>query len=488
MITRDTTWTPRVAQAAYDQQVNTRLFEGAIEDVLFAKKRPPFRILVTNLLGECLTEPLADLIVPKAPAVTTGTPEAEAAVNAVLEEVGWSDLLYDTALRVSIAGEAVWKLVYDPETKKRVLRVWGLEPGEFATFTPDGKTACFWYDVSTVSGTETTWYKVREMHTLTGGGTTITNKAWQTRAPNPMDVAQQPNRVETLSLVGTGENPVGWDKVAAAWDGVGVQPEEEQTIPGLTTLPGYTIPNIHRRSDYTATRLSVQTFLTLIESCRSFSVSLTTVPQLMVPPEAINPETGEVDWAQIIFSIKRPGSDYVTIDLKTAVTSLGDSARMIDDLWADWYAVCPISPIFYGRGVGSNASGVALDISLSGTVRAVERRRQPYTRATRWLVKCAQELASAYQQATPTEEPAGFAEDVDTMQLEWAPVIAPNAQDILARIENGERNGWMSRRDRIRIGQGITDPDAVEEKLTEIQEEEAEARLLAAPAFTPGGF
>lgn len=439
MITKSLLWTAAVAQDVAAIANQRRLYLGDHGAVfLAAHKKLPFELVIPNLLGECLTEPLADLLFPDIPRV-----EAEGDAAALLAAIGWPDLLYPTATRLSYAGSAMWKLVWDAALGAPRLLLWGANEGEYATCTPDGRLVNFWYAVE-VEGAE---FQVRETHAVGADGTTVSNTAFRRQGP----------LVETT--------PAPWDAVAGAWE-PGQQPAAELTLPGLTLLPGYRLENVQGASDYTLSRRNIQWRMILLESARNFSVALTTVPQLLVPAEAVNPHTGQLDWEQLVFRIRRPEDGHmVTIDLKQAVTSLGDSSAVLQNLWDDWNAICPISPIFYGKAVGSAASGKALSLSLLGTERAVTRRRRAYTPATRWAAHFAAQLRHVYAGTPPAS--------ADPLTLCW-PAAIPEDRDLASqRIDRALRGGWMSRRQAIREEHPDWTPAQVEEELRAIREEVA---------------
>lgn len=379
MITRDITWTRAVQDACKAVGNHLRLFEGDHGAVFLASgTRLPFELVIPNLLGECLTEPLADLQFPAAPRLEV-TPDGLAdEAAALLGQMGWAGLLYPTALRVSYAGWADWKLVWNAAEGRPELVLWGARPGEFAVYDPDGRGVAYWYEVVVPGGRVPRAYKVRELHRVDEAGTTVTNAAFKLQAGN------------------VSSTPSAWSEVAPAW-GDGPPPAEEARFDGLTLPPGHRVENVRGVSDYTRSRKNLQWRLILLESARNFSVALTTVPQLVISPEAVNRQTGQIDWEKLIFQYRRPGDGATAVlDLKTAVTSLGDSSTVLENLWDDWNAVNPVSPIFYGKAVGSTASGRSLDISLQGTVHAVERRRGAYPPATRWALAFGAQLQAHY--------------------------------------------------------------------------------------------
>jgi len=436
MITKSLVWNEAVAREVAAVGNHRRLYLGDHGSVFLAgNQRLPFELVIPNLLGECLTEPLADLIFPATPRVEGAD---EAAAEALLADMGWADVLYPTAVRISYAGHAVWKLVWDELRGAPALVLWGANDDEFATFTPDGRTVNFWYSVAV----NDVAYRVREMHVVRAGGTTIHNAAFRRSG-------------ETVEAT-----PAPWSAVAGAWE-PGAQPAEELTVQGLTLPPAFRLQNVLGASDYTLSRKNIQWRMILVESARNFSVSLTTVPQLLIPPEAVNPQTGQLDWEQLIFRIKRPGDgNLVTVDLKQAVTSLGDSGSVLQNLWDDWNAISPISPIFYGKAVGSAASGTALALSLLGTERAVQRRRRVYTPATAWAVAFAAQLRRVYAGDT-APAPAEFA-------LAWPPAIPEDRDAVSQRIDRATRGGWMSRRQAVHEQHPEWTPAQVEAELAAI--------------------
>ncbi len=463
MITRSLLWTTAVATAYDAMRNNRRLYDGDHGAVfLAAGKRLPFELVIPNLLGECLTEPLCDLLFPDIPTVKVGE-ATDTAVDELLTLLGWSERLYPTSTMVSYAGEGIWKQIWNPLTGQPELVCWGLNDGEFTTWSPDGRAVNFWYTIVIESGRQQKAFKVRERHELEDGGTRMTNAAF------PMQGSQ------------VKASPIAWASAAAAWE-EGQQPEEEVFFAGLTLLPGYRIENVGGRSDYTISRKNIQWRMILLESARNFSVALTTVPQLMIPPGAVNPSTGQLDWEKLVFQYKRPGDGSTAVlDMKTAVTSLGDSTDVLGNLWDDWNAINPISPLFYGKAVGSDASGKALTLSLTGTEVAVKRRRRAYVKATQWALQFARQLQAFYAGGTTVG-------DVAALTLDCGPALPEDPTERSTRISDAQRNGRMSTKTAIREEHPDWTEQQIADELAEIEGEKERERALAVPTFSqPGG-
>jgi hypothetical protein len=460
MITRAITWTSAVQTAYKATQNHLRLFEGDHGAVFLANgTRLPFELVIPNLLGECLTEPLADLMFPDVPRAELTPDGLTDPATELLTLMGWPEQLYPTAIRASYAGAGDWKLVWNAVEGRPELVLWGANPGEFATYSPDGRSVCYWYEVIITTGKSSKTYKVRELHQVDDGGTTVTNAAFPMQGAN------------------VGNTPASWSAVAGAWD-AGQAPPEEKFFEGLTLLPGYRVCNVRAVSDYTISRKNIQWRLILLESARNFSVALTTVPSVVVPPEARNPQTGEILWEKLIFQYRRPGDgSQAQIELKTAVTSLGDSTTVVENLWDNWNAICPISPIFYGKAVASTASGRALDISLQGTINAVKRRRRAYLPATRWALQFGSQLQGYYADQALGQEIAG-------LSLDFPEVIPEDPTARSGRIRTAKGGGWMSTEEAVREEHPDWTPQQVQEELKRLKDEKDEEAARAAANFT----
>ena len=170
------------------------------------------------------------------------------------------------------------------------------------------------------------------------------------------------------------------------------------------------------------------------------------------------------------------------MDLKTAVTSLGDSAAVLENLWRNWYSACPISPVFYGKGVGSDASGRAIELSLIGTTREVERRRNPYEAATRWAVQVTNLMRRLYG--------AGALEYAVArdLVLQYEPVVPESPDSKLARVAQGVQAGFLSRRQALRELYPDWTEAQVERAYQEARQEQDEEQLLAQPLGSLPGF
>jgi hypothetical protein len=466
MITRATTWTSAVDAQYKLIKHHQRLFEGDHEAAFLANnKKVPFELVIPNLLGECLTEPLADCIFPSQPRVIVKDQENDA-VSTLLQEIGWWDLCYPTANRVSYAGQGDWKLVWDSEQKKADLVLWGANDGEFATYDPSGKAVNYWYEVVIERENNHEVFKVCERHELQNNGTEITNTAYG------------------KNLVLGNYYPVKWGSIAEAWTQYGLeQPAEVNFLSGMLMLPGRRLKNVDLdgketgNSDYTPSRKNIQWRLILIESARNFTTAITTVPEVIIDPNCIG-EDGKPNWSDLIFKVRNPmDGDSVAIDIKARVTSLGDSEKVLTQLWDDWAAISPVSPILYGKSVGSDASGESLRLSLMRTIRAVERRRQVYAPATLWAYQCAAMLHQVYQSGT--SYPA-----IDALTLEHAPAIPANLLQESTRIQGEYKTGIRSRRSAISSVNPTFTPQQIDEEEARIKAEDEEKRALAVPSFS----
>lgn len=419
-----TMWSAAELAAQAEGRRRRLLFEGRHEAyfVLPTGGERRYEYVTVNWLGDVLSATWKRLLFREFPALAVeGSPAQQAAVSRLVDTLDLPGLCPATALMVSYAGEAVWKLYWSPLERRPALRLWGAHPSEVVTWegfpgAPRPYAVNFWYDLwcPAAPGGETL-LKARERHEL------LVDDAGAVRG------VRMTNTAHRTELGVPTSDTVAWD---IAWPDARVRPPAEAITTGLSGLPAIVIRNIDRDgdgvgdSDYTASLIALQKNLNKLVAVRQLVIDLSEQPQLIVPPEYLDAQ-GDIDWSRVRIRIRHAGEED-TPEIRTVNWSgnLENSGAQWEFYRQEFRALTGIAPAFFGEATGGGESGYARRLALVATEAEVGARRRPWETALQAVLLRAMEMERAYGDS-PLPPPA-------RLTICWPPLIPP-ADEAVAR-------------------------------------------------------
>ncbi len=427
----DVMWTG-VEQAAYRAACRMRqLFAGEHEAFFVlpngAERR--YEYVTVNWLGDVLSQTWKRLLFRQFPVLAIdGDAAQQAAAAGLVAALDLPGVCLPTALVVSYAGQATWKLYWSPLTGRPALRLWGARDDEFVTWDylpADPARPCgvsFWYHLALPGADETAW--VRERHQLMARDGALVG-------------------VRTLNTVHRtvnglpGAETLPWEFV---WPDPATRPPAEAFAAGLTALPAVAIHNVDRDgdrrgdSDYTTSLIALQRNLNKLVAARQLVIDLSEQPQVIVPPEYVD-ERGDVDWSQVRLRIRYPGEDGVEIKTVNWSGNLENSGAQWEHYRTEFQALTGIAPALLGR-VASNESGYARRLGLVPTEAEVGARRRGWEPAFTQALHVAMALDAVFG-GSPVPP-------VTRVATHWPSVIPEDAAEISGVTVAEYRDGVRS--------------------------------------------
>jgi hypothetical protein len=422
-------------------------------------------------------------------ALVWGTPptfscanEADTATwQAITEAVALDMLLTPAQQRISYAGAVALKLAWGARTGKPTLRVWGTQHGESVAWEQEpgasqAHAVAFYMDeVRTDPRNPNAKLTIRrrERYELIDGEVFVANDAYECRGGNE-PVVKPDARWPMARLYP--------DMDAADL------PPDETTLTAFSVLPGFRVQNgVDDESDYTPSLIAIQKALTGVHTQRQIAVLISTLGQLIVPQDTLNPD-GTLDLAKFLVTTYEPGEDPQarTLIVNTAGNSfnLEHSAAQIAIYEAAYYRETGLSPAFDGVAQGAGAeSGYARRLGLYKPDVHVAWRRRAWNGFWGWLAVAVPELCQA--EGAPIGSPLS-APPVAT----WQSIVPDDPNEVSERTERAKRGGYMSLEEA--VAEEHADerwtPEQVAEEVARIRADEDRATALAVPTFAmPGG-
>ena len=418
-------WTEAVEADYTAWRQRLGLFRGAHRTYFVAAgERVLARYVTFNWLGERLTKRLAELVFPGFPRIYATRKSDQAVVNELILQLRLPLIVYPTALMASWAGSATWKVYWSRAAGGPRVRLWGINPGEYAVwdYRPGDYGSPYavncWYGTEIPDGDRVRQYRVNERYQRVERRVVYTNQAWRT----------DEREVREVGLAEAFPPGVVVPPAAGAWV------SEE--------LPCMAIPNVDLfgdgtgDTDYTESLIEVQRQVNLVAAQRALVIALTGVPQFRIPQRLMRAD-GTVDLSQIWLEIEYEGDEGTPIRIDGWTGNLENTKEQLELLNSQFIMMTPLSRAVDGEQVGSQAeSGYARRLGFVKTESGVFRRRNYYDPAFEWAVREGQRVREAFGGAR--RRPVG---QVSTL---WPPPIPVDAESAARSVDAARRNGVMS--------------------------------------------
>lgn len=444
-------WTDAVAAAYGRFRERRMLFEGAHEAyfVTGSGERQLFKYEVRNWLGDRLSKRIAELVFPGFPRIYAVNRRDQPVVDRLIRELRLVELAYPTALMVSWAGNATWKVYLSPAVGGPAVRLWGTEEGEFAwwDFVPGDRAAPyavnFWFTVERGGRT----YRVNERHAWVGwrpGVLEQTVRAWEVGRED--------------------QDPVPLEE---AWPSGVMMPLERVVRERVRHLPGYCIPNVDLfghvmgDSDYSEGLVQIQRRVNRVAAQRALVCDLTGLPQFRVPRSLVRPD-GTIDLRNVWLQIEYEGESDTPIRIENWEGNMANTLEELQQLNEEFIRGSILSKALDGEAQGGGESGYARRLSLVKMEAGIYRRRSVYDGAFEWVMRCAQEAAGQRRLVGP-------------LSVLW-PSPIPEDPEAVARMVNMARaEGVMSLERAVRLLNPMECNEWVSEEVARILEERGQA-------------
>lgn len=401
------------------------LYEGRHEAyfVLPSGEERRFAYVTVNWLGDVLSPMWTRLLFRRFPMLTAeGDAAQRAAVARLIDVLDLPGLCLPTALAVSYAGRAVWKLYWSRLSERPVAQLWGVHESEEVTWEyfpadPSRPYAVnFWYAVLCPRPGGAQRVMVRERHQL------LVNEATGAVAGVRMTNTAHPLE-NGVPLAGT----LPWAQV---WPDAATRPPACAETPGLTELPAVEIHNTDRDgdrrgdSDYTASLIALQQNLNKLVAVRQLVIDLSEQPQLIVPESFLDADGG-IDWAKVRLRVRYPGEEG-TQEIRAINWSgnLENSGAQWEYYRTEFQALTGIAPALFGVAGGSGESGYARRLAMVPTEAEVGARRRPWETAFTRVLRVAMMLERACGDAAPAP--------VARITTTWPPAIPDDPAEVSA--------------------------------------------------------